>query len=212
MIELHLLTASGGLAPLADALMRVVSTTGEVACSLLGISEPVDVVVRDAAGAPVIREIGMRGTTASAHEVFVSLAPHAFDGTGYQFGRVLAHELHHVARRRAGATGSTLLDAFVHEGLADHFVDEFIGGAPSPWCCAVDRSECNAALARAAKDFDSASVDRRAWMFGAVDQGLPRWVGYTIGYNLVADYLASNHEATAAGLAGARSELFRPQQ
>jgi hypothetical protein len=52
----------------------------------------------------------------------------------------LAHEVHHAMRRRAMGYGTTLLQAAVSEGLADHFSLEASGGITRPWAVALART------------------------------------------------------------------------
>ena len=69
--------------------------------------------------------------------------------------RTLAHELHHVARRRASALGHTLIDALVSDGLADHFSIEVTGMEPGPWAVALGPEQTAATSERARGDHDN---------------------------------------------------------
>ncbi len=122
---------------------------------------------------------------------------------------VLAHELHHAKRWRGPGYGRTLLEAMVSEGLADRFSIELLGVAPPPWVVAFPREETSAYLDLARPEFDSTAYDHNRWFFTAGPQ-LPRWTGYTLGFRLVEDYLASHPGSTAAALAHTPASAFRP--
>lgn len=121
-----------------------------------------------------------------------------------------AHELHHAARWQGiGYPYMTLLEAMVTEGLADHFAIELLGSPIPPWCDAFPESQTERWLARARPELDSTGYDHPAWFFGRGTE-LPVFAGYTLGYRLVRDYLASHPGSSAAGLVHAPAEIFRP--
>lgn len=121
-----------------------------------------------------------------------------------------AHELHHTARWQGiGYPYMTLLEAMVTEGLADHFAIELLGAPVPPWCDAFPESQTAQWLARARPELDSAGYDHPAWFFGRGTE-LPNFAGYTLGYRLVRDYLASQPGSSAASLVHAPAEAFRP--
>ena len=111
---------------------------------------------------------------------------------------LVAHELHHVARRRGPGYGRTLRDAIVTEGLADHFALELLGGSPPPWSVALTRADLTALTALAAKDNSGSGYDHQGWFFGRPPQ-IPRWTGYAIGFEVVGDFIERN-QMTASQL------------
>lgn len=114
----------------------------------------------------------------------------------------IAHELHHSARALDGpGYGATLRQAIVTEGLADHFSLEVNSSArPPPWTRALkERSLCRW-WKRAEKDFElGRSYDHLVWFFGRGGD-MPRWTGYTLGFELVRSYLDRHPGESAAGL------------
>lgn len=83
--------------------------------------------------------------------------------------------------------GWTLGEALVSEGLAGQFVSRLFNSQPEPWECAVTNEVLAANLP------DNATLvgnghDHRAWFFGFGGR-YPRWLGYTLGYHIVGDWL-----------------------
>ncbi len=74
----------------------------------------------------------------------------------------------------------------VSEGLAGRFVEHVLGTPPELWEKAVDFAE----LPKYLPDPDvlwSADYDHPEWFFGT--KSLPRWLGYTMGYEVVGQWL-----------------------
>ncbi|HEX5798822.1 MAG TPA: DUF2268 domain-containing putative Zn-dependent protease [Gaiellaceae bacterium] len=110
----------------------------------------------------------------------------------------VAHELHHSSRIRTGpGYGSTLAEALVTEGLADHFVREVFPATPSqPWTTALSRKQEAQLWREAQSNLEiPGGYDHHAWFLGSSD--VPRWTGYTLGYRIVADYLGDERRASA---------------
>lgn len=113
----------------------------------------------------------------------------------------IAHELHHSARVIDGpGYGATLRQAIVTEGLADNFsLEVYPEARRPPWTRALkERSVCRW-WHRAEKDFElGRSYDQLAWFFGRGQ--IPRWTGYTLGFELVSSYLDRHPGESAARL------------
>ena len=210
-LQLHLLAASGRLEPRRGELESQIAAAFGDAVSLLDLrrrGKPVDVVVRDAPRF-VIPEIGVGGVAPDAHTIFLSLDPMhpRFDlAVRRELGRTLAHELHHVARRRAGCRGNTLWAAIVHEGLADHFSVELYGGEPPLWANALSPPDAEALTRTAVAQRDSNAYDHGAWFVGGSPEAIPRWAGYAIGWHVVGKYLEAHPDRPASQLIGLPAE------
>ncbi len=131
------------------------------------------------------------------------------DEIARQLPSIAAHEFHHVARIRGVGYGSTLLEAMVSEGLADHFASDVYAEPLPPWAIALSDPEIAAWIARARPDFDSSSYSHSAWFFGSTP-AIPMWTGYTLGYRLVDDYREAHPGSTGASLVNAPARWFRP--
>jgi hypothetical protein len=186
-------------AAITDALARV-----DAAMPISGVTVRVRV---NPSGA--IPELGIGGYNPSTSEVILSVNP-AFASLDAsiadELGPTVAHEFHHARRRRAIGYGSTLLQAMVSEGLADHFAMELYG-IPAPiWATALDGPTAAEMLARAEAEWNDL-YDHATWFFGA-DPSIPRWTGYSLGFELVSDYLAANPGRRASALFGEPAERF----
>lgn len=156
---------------------------------------------------------GFGGYTVAPSEIDVIVDP-AYPGLSQilpeRLPPLAAHELHHAARWQGiGYPYATLLEALVTEGLADHFAVELTGSLIPPWCDAFPENQTEEYLDRARAELDSPMYDHAAWFFGRGAE-LPSWVGYTLGFRLVRDYLEAHPGSSAAGLVHASAEGFRP--
>lgn len=122
---------------------------------------------------------------------------------------IVAHEMHHAKRWRKPGYGSSLLEAMVSEGMADHFARELLGTALQPWSSAFPVSETSHWLDLARPEFDSRAYSHAAWFFGNASTP-PRWTGYTLGYRLVQAYLDAHPGSSATSLVAAPASAFRP--
>jgi hypothetical protein len=156
-----------------------------------------------------IPEFGIGGYNPGKDEVILHLDPDSprFETSLDDLQLHLAHELHHVARRRTVGYGSSLLQALVSEGLADHFVQELGGGDPPIWATALTDSAETAWRNAARATWNEVPYDHDAWFFG-VGGPMPRWTGYTVGYGLVGDFLEANPDRTPSDLAGEPASSF----
>lgn len=211
-VAIHVLTGSGRLSAHADRIREKVRTAAAASLAHLPVDGDVDVLVRDDPRW-LIPEIGIGGRAPDGHTVFVSLDPdhEKFDvAVDRELAATLAHELHHVARYQVGVLGRTLFDALVTEGLADHFAIEVTGAQAPPWAVALTPEQIDAMAARAREEYGQGHYNHQAWFFGSDELGIPRWAGYSLGFQLVGDYLDRHTEEKASGLASAPSALLRP--
>jgi uncharacterized protein YjaZ len=162
----------------------------------------IDVVMRGGTGPPD----GIGGYTEwSTGHVHIYLHESARDPTtGLQVWLpfTLAHELDHAARvLRGPGIDDTLLDWFVAEGMADRFAASTFPLTPASSGDHALTLQETADLWRRARpklgSFQTIARLRR-WFFGA--PGIPRYAGYTIGYEIVGGYLDRNPGATVASL------------
>lgn len=160
----------------------------------------------------VIPEIGLGGFNPNEYEVIIGVnANFANLDQTLQTDLVaqLAHEMHHARRRRTVGYGSTLFEAIVTEGLADHFSIEVTGIAPPPWSVALTGNELQDWIQTASNSWDQSPYNHSAWFVGT-DPSIPRWAGYAIGFELVKNYLAENPGKMPSDLFGEPANSFRP--
>lgn len=205
--RLHILNASGAFNPVATLIEDEFAKSLKKTTEKLPISD-VDVVLYDHPKG-VIPEVGIGGYSPGAHLMFISLDAKSSTlkkTIREQLKRTLAHELHHCVRWRNPGYGKTLLEALVSEGLADHFDFEINGGSPQPWCIALHKEEVIVFSKKAEREYTAKKYNHRAWFFGTGN--IPRWTGYTLGYQLISTYLKEHPDQTAATLVSTPAETF----
>lgn len=186
---LHLMNAGGLLSPTLEAEVREVAGAALVRHAGRLRLDGVDVAVYvNPSWCPP--ELGVGGYTPTGHWLQITLDPgnpNFAAAWRKELGPILAHELHHARRWRGPGYGSTLLEALVSEGLAQHFEAEE-RGEPPPY--AHPATDLNALWMRAQVELDSFTYSHPAWFYGSEAAGLPRWAGYALGYELVRRFLS----------------------
>lgn len=187
---LHWLEAEGGLGPWRSAIEAEIAAAQEAVGRLIPPPR-LDIVIQRLAGWE-IPEIGMVGMAYRPRCFGLTVNPdnRNFEPAlaGGALRRQVAHEVHHCLRMAGPGYGRTLAEALVSEGMAGRFAELAFGNDPEPWECALDA----AALRRHLPDsesLDCTDYDHRAWFFGAGGQ-YPRWLGYSLGFALVGEWLA----------------------
>lgn len=160
----------------------------------------------------IIPEVGMGGFNPSAHEVQLFADPSLPNLEGVlrsELRRQLTHEVHHAMRRRTVGYGSTLLEASISEGLADHFSMEASGAEnPPPWASSLTPEEVAAWMPEVVSR-STGSYDHLAWFVGT-DPSIPPWTGYNVGFELVRAYLDQDPTRRASALVGEPATSFVP--
>lgn len=187
MNVLHVMNAGGHFSPeLAAELREVVQTALDLYAGQLNL-DGVDVSIHFEPHWQ-IEELGLVGYAPSGRWVQLMVNPtnpNFHDQWRIELPLQLAHELHHAKRWQGVGYGHTLLEATVSEGLAQHFEAAARGGPP---IYAAPHPDMHALWARAQTQLDG-SYDHHAWFFGSEQEGLDRWAGYALGYELVRRFL-----------------------
>jgi len=206
---IRIVDPAGALQPYAADIRAVTGSTLESADDLISVDGVTITIDADASRAIGGYGIGGFAPDGSTVEISIDAAFPGLEGIlADRLSFTVAHELHHVARWRGPGYGSTLLEAMVSEGLADHFGVELLGASPQPWSSAFPEGRTEELLDRARPLFDS-GYDHPAWFFGT-DPTLPRWTGYTLGFRLVERHKRANPGATAVSLVNTPAGAFRP--
>lgn len=192
--RMHWLEASGDLGPWRATIIAEVEAAREAVTTVLPLS-PLDILVERLPGA-VIPETGTTGQAMRESLFSLTIDP---DNLNFErslrdgdLRRTVAHEVHHCMRMAGPGYGWTLGEALVSEGLAGQFVHHLFGSPPEPWECAVADEVLKANLPDNAT-LTGTGHDHRAWFFG-VGGRYPRWLGYTLGYRIVGDWLETKAE------------------
>jgi uncharacterized protein YjaZ len=210
-INIHILSASKDIEPYSEELKSIAEATISSVEKLLPIKD-VDIVLYDNPKATIDEIGGIGGYSPNANIIFISLNPRHPDFSGAlkdELSFTLAHELHHTIRWQKQVDGDTLLEAMIFEGLADHFAIEATGrNKPAPWSYALTPEQKKILLKKASLEWQQPTYDNNSWFFGSKPDIIPRWTGYTLGYDFVAVYLKNHPVTSASKLASADASLF----
>lgn len=150
----------------------------------------------------------MGGYAPNAHLMYIHLDPDCADlapRLEVEIKSTPAHELHHCARWAARGYGTTLLEAVISEGLADHFDIEINGGEPKPWSIALRGAELANIQVKAQEEYTNETYNHGEWFYGT--GSIPRWAGYALGYALVDTHIEKTGKKASA-LVGEDARLF----
>ncbi len=212
-IVLYILLGSGRLVPYYDQIKNISDEAITKVKKQLPLDN-VDIVICDNPEG-VIPEIGIGGFTLNEHLIFISLDPQFSDfqqTIDKELKRALVHELHHVPRWQSlgDLIDDTLFGALITEGLADHFDMEINNlNNPKLWGVALNKKQLAEVTIKAQKEFDNKNYNHSKWFFGSDKENIPEWAGYTLGFNIVADYLKKNPDKKPSQLYSAKSEDFK---
>jgi len=191
-----------------DAIVQVVRNTVSAVRRLMDVN---GVTIRIETGtAYVISEIGLGGRTSPGGEILIVINPDSSvwpESLSTELFPLLAHEMHHVMRIRAVSYGSNLLEAMVTEGLADQFSIELAGIDSPIWSTALSADELEIWSERARAQWFDGGYSHDAWFFGTGGE-IPRWAGYSIGFELTRVFLLANPERRPSQLFGHPASAF----
>ncbi len=112
---------------------------------------------------------------------------------------VLAHELHHALRLSFHMPTGTLSQQLIMEGLACHFENIVTNGKPSSLFKELVNYDWRGGLGQMSHLLDTTDFSLDKLFLGSHPNEFPKYAGYWIGYNLVAEY-ARNSKATEADM------------
>lgn len=209
-VNLHILKSTGRLDSYVKVIEDIFSDVEKKITKVLPVKN-VDIVVVDNPF-QTIPEIGIGGHTHSPNYIVVSLDPSFSNFKGALEKELLdtyAHELHHAARWQTIGYGETLLEAMVSEGRADHFSNEITKRTDlHPWDKALDKKQSGVWLNKASKEYYSESYDHDFWFFGSEEKNIPKWIAYTLGFQIVETYLKNHSDSKASTLYDLKAEEF----
>lgn len=199
--HIHLLNARHSLTPILPEIRATAREAVARAADHVDLPR-FDLVVKGQPGG-VIPEWGVAGHAGSPGVIEVTVNPDRFAAP--LLLRTLVHEMHHLIRWDGPGYGKSLGEALVSEGLAGHFVQQVLGGAPDPW----DAVQPAPGLARRAlNEWGRLDYDHARWFLGKGD--IRKWAGYGLGHRLLAEHFDQHPEETAATLASLRADSLRP--
>ena len=209
-INLHILNAAGRLTPYIDKIENIFDkTVAKVLEKTFFLGT--DVVISEFAE-DTIPELGIGGHTYNPSLILISLDTKFPDFASVtlnkELKRIIVHELSHVARWQTVGYGETLLEASITEGLADHFDMEVNNTGPHLWDVVLNANKIKEMTERSKKEYNSKDYNHYEWFFGSKEKKIPRWTGYSLGFNLIAEYLKKNPSKKASQLHNIKAEEF----
>ena len=210
-INVLLANANGNLDETKDTILTAVKEVESYAFSKLKIDWNIDVVVADSAYSIIIPEDGVGGQTFASD--FIVSALDLKNMSILRFKEMLAHELCHAARwGKNDEWMNTLFDGMISEGVATYFGAEFAKNTSEKQFFTktmLERSdeENERILNELRGNLDDKHYDYNT-IFFTVNDKLPRWSGYSLGYYLVKKYLEKTHKTIEEAFAD-KYEDFR---
>lgn len=188
-------------------LVRHLSTGLEVASGHLDYSG-VDIVVHN--GRAIDEIGGILGYAPDPHNMYITLDsqhPKLLESIPIWVPSTVAHEMHHNKRWSTVGYGQTLLEKIVSEGLASYFEHEMNPELNIPWSRAFKSiEEATEVWTLAKTKLDTKDISHGEWFFG--EGKVPRWAGYTLGYNIVESYIKEHTGKTAALLVSTPARMI----
>jgi uncharacterized protein YjaZ len=188
-IRFHYLCSDPVLAPWRAQMEKLCSKTANWIVERMPLSE-VDVVLHRNPYF-VIPETGIGGYAPTGNVVQIYLDPNNENFAScfsMELAATLVHELHHCMRWRGPGYGKTLREALITEGLAQNFEAEY-RGAPPFYAVALREDQLKEMRCKAEHDLDNDSYIHADWFFGSEGRRIPRHTGYSLGYEIVNEYL-----------------------
>lgn len=207
-IRLHILNASGQFDPWVKKIYKTSSKYLKIIEMRIPINN-IDIIFYNAPWS-IAEGIGVSGRSRGAYTIFVTFNLKNKNMNfviNKEMPKTLAHELHHIVRYREVGHRKTLLDALIAEGLAGHFVMELFGGKLQPWFNAVKGNDLDKIMKLYQKNYFEPN-DEIKWLFGSKGEKVPKWAGYTVGYEIVKNYLKKHTKKKASNLYTVPSEEF----
>lgn len=204
----HILNASGSLTSHIKDINKIFNKTIGKITKKIPISN-IDIVFEDNPY-NIIPEIGIGGQTQNQNLIYISLDSHQPSFKKIlidQLERVLVHEIHHCARWKGAGYGTTLLEAIILEGLADHFEIEINNKKPEPWSVKLNKNQIKKYLFKAKREFNNKKYNHYDWFFGT-NKSIPRWAGYSLGFYLVNEYLNKHPNKKPSQLINTKAKEF----
>ncbi len=209
-ISLSVADANQSLSGLDFSLDEVTKLAGEFYARHFNLDWKINVIMTTILPWMIIPEDGVGGKTYANDFVVLSIDPDK--AAEVSVAEMLVHELAHAVRwGKNPEWSSTLFREMVSEGLAVHMEAEFAKNQPDQTFflkTILGRSEDeNRKMCEKLKpDFEAEKYDYDEIFFG--NDKYPRWVGYSVGYYIVKQYLEKTGKDIFEAI-GERYDRFR---
>ena len=119
---------------------------------------------------------------------------------------MIAHELHHARRSASVGYGETLGEALVSEGLAQAYQEFLYPEVKVAYAHYLSFSEIAEVWGKAQDELESEEYNHSGWFFGA--EKIKRWAGYSLGYDIVKQFMEKKGEQNPAKLVDVLASNF----
>jgi len=216
-IQIYILDASGNLKSHKDQLRKYARSAVRTVQRKIVLTD-VDIVVRESERPELFKDIdGIGGSCPSGYFVQISIDinhPSFHISSRKTIEKTLIHELHHAARMQAGIlmNKGSFMEYMFSEGLADYFVYELTGDL-GVWVITLS-TEDRIRLMKKAKRMSGENMTDKAhrdwFVIGSETQRIPQFAGYTVGFEIVKDFVIRNPGQSAALLVKTPVEEILP--
>ncbi len=178
-------------------------------CHSLYPLDNLDVIVSHRKSDPlIIPHLGIGGRFVDKNTIQIIMNMDSVDIddlVNVSLNRVLIHEIGHIIRDRSAGIRQFLFSYIVAEGLADHFEIMMSGNKPQAWSKNLTDTQLEYYRELAEKEYWQTKFDYDEWFFGSVN-----WVGYSLGFKLIDDYLQQNPNISIMDLLQTKdTEIYR---
>lgn len=181
----HIANATGEMSELTPLINSAMGKVVPIVEKELSADE-IDIFFLSAS-ATVIPEYGIGGNSPGPSHIYITFDPDSENITEDGLVETLLHEIHHCMRWRQPGYGESLGEAMVSEGLACLYEEMHRGEAPIYARIKIGDNHTAEAMSTLHKD----TYDHSRWFYGSGD--IPRWFGYTYGYQLCKKYAEQNN-------------------
>jgi uncharacterized protein YjaZ len=157
-----------------------------------------------------IPRIGMSGAAPNGQQIYIlldPLHPKFNEAISTHIIQTIPHEYHHVLRYRTVGFGNNLFESMISEGLACHFALQVCKVDTPAYCQALSKEQFYEWKAKAEKVWLEKEFDYVEWFVG-LKKTIPANAGYTIGFDMVSEYLKKHPGGTAASLYATPASAF----
>ncbi|WP_368191788.1 DUF2268 domain-containing putative Zn-dependent protease [Aeromonas sp. s8] len=192
-MQLTLLNDSGKFDGLDDTIRHVFAETAHKLNALFDLSQ-LDVTFSPFAegDAP---DSGIGGWAINMYRIELQLdleRPDIKEVIITELPAVLAHEVHHIVQKKNKVGAETLAENLIFEGLACYFEQRFNGGTLPSLFKESHHHGWQSLLAEMTPHLSSKQFNSLDFFYCRDNRPFPKYAGYWVGFNLVANYLAKN--------------------
>jgi len=195
-INLLLTDANGNLSKAKDSILRAIARVEKETLTSLAIEKDINVLVTNRAPRMIIKEDGIGGFTYSSDFVFLSIDENKVK-ENYIF-EMLSHELCHAKRLAIKPEyPKTLLEAIINEGLATFYESTITehGQERQFFIQFVEHRtrKDNLRILKYCLPYLNDSDYDDSLFFYHGNECIPRWSGYSLGREIIKEYIESKN-------------------